>query len=137
MQIPASQPPPHPLKAPVLISGIPAPRWRLGLVALGEDFVKDKWPGSASSPERRKSRMWYHESAMLPQEPKQSASYLHLVLDCNIQTSGLGLEAAEQQVTIYLQQLKSRKLQSRSASALNREGRVVGHPSSEHLRFES
>ena len=41
--------------------------------------------------------MWYHESAMLPQEPKQSASYLHLVLDCNIQTSGLGLEAGSKE----------------------------------------
>lgn len=77
-------------------------------MASGEDFVKDKWLGSASSLKLRVPRMWYHESAMLPpQELRQSAPYLHLVVDCNLQASGLGLQAAKQQFSIYLQQVKS------------------------------
>lgn len=63
-------------------------------MASGGDFVKDKWPGPASSPELRIPGMWYHESAMFPQE-RPSAYYPHLVIDGNIQTSGWGPQAAE------------------------------------------
>lgn len=75
------------------MSRIPAPCWSLG-VASGGDFVKDKWPGPASSPELRIPGMWYHESAMFPQE-RPSAYYPPLVIDGNIQTSGWGPQAAE------------------------------------------
>lgn len=57
--------------------------------------------------------MWYHESAMFPQE-RQSAYYPCLVIDCNIQTSGLGPQATKKRFSIYLQQVESWKLWSRS-----------------------
>lgn len=54
---------------------------------------------------------------------------LNLVIDCNIQTSSLGLQAAKQRFSIYLQQVESWKPQSRSRATLDGEGQVVSHSS--------